>query len=436
MKPKTKPQNQASFLFQDLLEQLNPRAPLLELSRRIPWDVFEKEFADFYKEGGRPAKPIRLMVGLLILRQMENLSDEKVVEVWVQNPYYQAFCGERVFQWRFPCDPSDLTYFRRRIGEEGVEKIFEVSVRLHGKAAQEDEVMVDTTVQEKNITFPTDAKLLAKVIVGCRAIAAREGVSLRRSFRRELPDLLRQRHKSDKTIRRIRTMAGVLIRELERKMPKEALAAHEPRLALFRRLQVQKRQDKGKLYSLHEPDVACIAKGKAHKKYEFGCKASVAWTKTTGIIVGAKAFLGNPFDGHTLDAALNQVERVTGRRPLRAATDKGYRGRKMVGETEILLPGRPKAKTTAHQRRIARDRFRRRAGIEGVISHLKHDFRMLRNYLKGTLGDSMNVLLACAAYNFKKLVRQLGDVFALLAWLSCRLHDAHTGRLPAQTPGF
>lgn len=432
MKPKAKPQKQANFLFPDLLDQLNPKDPLLALAKMIPWAVFEKEFAGFYKEVGRPAKSIRLMVGLLILKQMENLSDERIVEAWCRNPYYQAFCGERHFQWRFPCDPSDLTYFRKRIGEEGVEKIFEISVRLHGKAAQEDEVMVDTTVQEKNITFPTDAKLLAKVIVGCRAIAAREGVSLRRSFRRELPNLLRQRNKSDKTIRRIRTMAGVLLRELERKMPKEALAAYERRLALYRRLQAQKRQDKGKLYSLHEPDVTCIAKGKAHKKYEFGCKASVAWTKTSGVIVGAKAFAGNPFDGHTLDAALSQVEQMTGVRPLRAATDKGYRGRKMVGGTEILLPGRPKTKATVYQRRIARERFRRRAGIEGVISHLKHDFRMLRNYLKGTLGDAMNVLLACAAYNFKKLVRQLGDVFAFLAWLMGRLYQVHTVSLAAQ----
>ena len=426
MKPKTKPQKQSNFLFADLLDQLNPKDPLLVLASRISWEAFEEEFVGLYKGTGRPAKPIRLMVGLLILKQMENLSDERIVEAWCRNPYYQAFCGERHFQWRFPCDPSDLTYFRKRIGEQGVEKIFEVSVAIHGAAAQEPEVMVDTTVQEKNITFPTDAKLLAKVIGGCRAIAAREGLGLRRSFRRELPKLLRQRDKSDKTIRRIRTMAGVLIRELERKLPKESLPVHEPRLALFRRVQTQKRQDKGKLYSLHEPDVACIAKGKAHKKYEFGCKASVAWTKTTGIIVGAKAFTGNPFDGHTLEAALSQVEKVTGARPLRAATDKGYRGRKKIGETEILIPGLPKAKATAYQRRMARERFRRRAGIEGVISHLKHDFRMLRNYLKGTLGDSMNVLLACAAYNFKKLVRQLGDVLAFLAWMACRTHRVHT----------
>ena len=436
MKPRMAPQKQANFLFADLLDQLNPKAPLLVLAKRIPWVAFERQFASLYCEAGRPAKPIRLMVGLLILKQMENLSDERIVEAWCQNPYYQAFCGERHFQWRFPCDPSELTYFRRRIGEAGAEKIFEVSVGLHDKAAQEPEIIVDTTVQEKNITFPTDAKLLAKVIEGCRDIAAQEGIGLRRSFRRELPDLLRQRGKSPRTIKRIRTMAGVLLREVERKIPRASLARHAARLELFRRVQAQKRQDKGKIYSLHEPDVSCIAKGKAHKKYEFGCKVSISWTKTSGVIVGAKSFTGNPYDGNTLEESLNQVEAITGRRPLRAATDKGFRGSRKVGETEIFWPGRPKGETTAYQRRVARHRFRRRAGIEAVISHLKHDYRMLRNYLKGTLGDAMNVLLACAAYNFKKLVRQLGDLFAFLAWVMCRPHQVHTVRSMTFRPGF
>lgn len=207
------------------------------------------------------------MVGLLILKQIENFSDERIVEAWVHNPYYQDFCGERHFQWTFPCASSDLTYFRRRIGEEGAEKIFAVSVSLHGKGAQDAEFIVDTTVQEKNITFPTDAKLLAKIIEGCRKITPEEGIVLRRSFRRELPNLLRQRGKSDKTIRRIRTMAGMLIRELERKLPRQTLARYASRLGLFRRVHAQKRQDKNKIYSLHESGVACIAKGKTHKKY-------------------------------------------------------------------------------------------------------------------------------------------------------------------------
>lgn len=418
MKAKPARNDQGNFLYKDLIDQLNPSHPLLTLAAAIPWERFEQEFSGLYSQRGRPAKPIRLMVGLMILKQFENLSDERVIEAWVQNPYYQAFCGEIHFQWKPPCDHSDFTYFRRRIGEDGAHLIFEVSVGLHGDGAKEREITVDTTVQEKNITFPTDVKLLTKIIKKCRKIAADEGLGLRRSFRRELPGLLRQRFKSRKTIKRIRTMAGVLIRELERKLPKEALARHTESLQLFQRVHDQKRTDKDKIYSLHEPDVLCIGKGKEHKKYEFGRKASIAVTKTTGVIVGAMSFNKNIFDGHTLPDVLEQVWQTTEVCPEVAICDRGYRGRKKVGDTSILTPGRPKKSDTPYQRRKARQRFRRRAGIEPVIGHLKHDHRMARNFLKGTLGDSINLFMACAAFNFRKWVRA---VIHFLTLLSLRL---------------
>lgn len=410
---RTKPikQKQKHLVYPDLLDQLNPKDPLLALGRCIPWERFEEEFAELYSSVGRPAKPVRLMVGLMILKQLENLSDERVIEAWVRNPYYQAFCGEQHFQWKFPCDPTDLVYFRKRIGEDGVKLIFEVSVGLHGDAAKECEITVDTTVQEKNITFPTDVKLLTKVILGCRKIAKKAGIQLRRSFRRELPRLLRQRNQTRKTIKRIKTMAGVLVRELERKLPADVLAAHRDQLDLYLRVQTQKRSDKNKIYSLHEPGVLCIGKGKAHKKYEFGAKASIAWTRTTGVIVGAKSFATNVFDGHTLPEVLDQVEAITGKRPEIAICDRGYRGRKKIGGTEILLPSRPKKTDTAYQRRKARMRFRRRAGIEPVISHVKHDYRMARNYLKGAIGDAINLFMAAAAFNFRKWIRALDHIF-------------------------
>ncbi|WP_237559856.1 IS5 family transposase [Desulfohalovibrio reitneri] len=418
MKAKPAKSDQGNFLYEDLIDQLNPKDPLLKLAANIPWERFEQEFSSLYSEYGRPAKPIRLMVGLMILKQLENLSDERVIEAWVRNPYYQAFCGETHFRWRLPCDPTDLVYFRKRIGEGGARLIFEVSVGLHGDDAMEREIAVDTTVQEKNITFPTDVKLLTKVIKRCRAIAEFEGISLRRSFRRELPGLLRQRFKSRKIIKRIRTMAGVLIRELERKLPRDSLARHREAMQLFRRVHDQKRTDKNKIYSLHEPDVLCIGKGKEHKKYEFGRKASIAWTKTTGVIVGAMSFKENVFDGHTLPDVLEQVSQITESCPEAAICDRGYRGRKKVGDTSILIPGRPKKSDTPYQRRKARQRFRRRAGIEPVIGHLKHDFRMAKNFLKGALGDAINLLMAAAAFNFKKWMRGLKHFLSLFApWL-------------------
>ena len=414
MRAKPKKQAQGNFLYPDLLDQLNPKDPLLKLADQIPWGRFEEEFAGLYSIHGRPAKPTRLMVGLMLLKQLENLSDERVVEAWTQHPYFQAFCGMTQFQWELPCDPTDLVYFRKRIGEAGAQLIFEVSVKLHGDDAKESEVTVDTTVQEKNVTFPTDKRQLRKIIEGCRKIAKKEGVKLRRSFRRTLPGLLRQRKMTRKVVKKMKTMAGALIRELHRKLPVEALERHRKKLDLYERFRLQKRKDKNKIYSLHEPDILCISKGKAHKKYEFGRKASIVVTKTTGIIVGAMSFTKNVFDGHTLPDVLEQCGEITGSRPSIAICDRGYKGKKQGGDTQILIPGRPKKTDTPYQRRKARQRFRRRAAIEPVIGHLKHDHRMARSYLKGAVGDAVNVFMACAAFNFKKLMKKLGSFFALL----------------------
>lgn len=415
MHPK-KPDTQRSFLYPDLLDQLDPRNHLLVLAGAIDWQVFEDNFRPLYAASGRPAKPIRLMVGLLILKQLENLSDERVVEAWVQNPYFQAFCGRKRFTWKLPCDPSELTYFRRRIGEDGVRKIFEVSVSLHGDKAKETEVIVDSTVQEKNITFPTDTKLLTKIVARCHAMARHENVKLRRSYQREIKGLLRiirfkskGRNKKEfqRSIKRLRTIAGILIRELQRKLCPEALAVHQQSLCLYDRVQRQKRSDKRKIYSLHEPGVDCIGKGKAHKKYEFGAKASVTTTKTTGIIVGALSFQGNPFDGHTLPAVLSQVESIVGQRPSMAICDRGYKGQRQIETTRVIIPESGKGPKTEHEKRKARERFRRRAAIEPIIGHLKNDHRMRRNYLKGQIGDSLNLFMACAAFNFRKFIRIL-----------------------------
>lgn len=357
------------------------------------------------------------MVGLMLLKQMENLSDERVVEAWTRNPYFQAFCGMTEFQWSLPCDPTDLIYFRKRIGEDGARLIFEVSVAMHGDDAKEREITVDTTVQEKNVTFPTDLKLLTKIIEGCRKIAGQEGIRLRRSYRRVLPKLRMERMKMVKKAKKMRTMAGALIRELQRKLPKEVLERHQDQLALFERVRRQKRSDTNKIYSLHEPDILCIGKGKAHKQYEFGRKASIAVTKTTGIIVGALSFNENIYDGHTLPEVLEQCWTITETCPSVAICDRGYRGLKQVGDTQILTPKPPKKKDSRYQRRKARQRFRRRAAIEPVIGHLKHDHRMARSYLKGAVGDAINLFMACAAFNLRKLMRKLGGFFALLSFL-------------------
>jgi transposase, IS5 family len=414
MKKPSPTSNQPSFLFADLLDQLNPKHPLLLLAKQLPWDFLEQEFSPLYAAVGRPAKPIRLMVGLCLLKHMENLSDEAVVRNWVQNPYYQAFCGETEFQWQFPCDPTDLIYFRKRIGAAGFEKILAASIALHGAAVLEDEVCVDTTVQEKNITFPTDAKLYRKIIVRCWRIAHEHGIALSRTYAKEVKqrrlELRFGQHPKKRVIarkaqQRLKTIAGRLLREIQRKLPADVLVHYAEDFALYQRVLNQKRADKNKIYSLHEPHVYCMSKNKEHKRYEFGTKVSITTTRDSKIILGALAFDSNVYDGHTLPAVIDQIKRLLGRVPSVAITDRGYRGRKKVGETKIVTPCTAPNIQDDKLREEARRRFRLRAGIEPVIGHLKSDHRLKRNFLKGFVGDQINVLLAAAAFNLRKWIR-------------------------------
>jgi IS5 family transposase len=409
-KPDSTPQTQ--FLMPDLPALLDARQPLYRLAQTIEWRQFETAFGALYAEEGRPALPIRRMVGLLLLKQLCNLSDERVVEQWALNPYFQFFCGEREFQWGAPCAASELVHFRDRIGPEGAEKLLAMSVALHGDKAKEKEVVMDTTAQEKAITFPTDSKLHAKVVQAARRIARRCGLTLRQSYVRTVPKLLqaqrgwrhpRTRKLARKAARKLKTIAGRLVRELERKLPQGH--GHADTLSLCRRILAQKRQDKNKLYSLHEPHIYCLAKGKAHKEYEFGAKASLVIGKIHGVILGALNLEKNTYDGHTVEPALAQVERVAGYRPAKGIADRGYRGRRHFGATELLTPGIPQADATAYARRRARERFRRRAAIEPRIGHLKSDFRLGRNFLHGVKGDAMNLLLAATAANLRLWVR-------------------------------
>ncbi|VAW63289.1 Transposase, IS4 family [hydrothermal vent metagenome] len=403
-----------SFVDMNLSSLLDPKNKLYDLSNKIDWSYFEEEFSVLYSDTGRPAKAIRLMVGLLFLKQLENLSDEMVVERWVQNPYYQYFCGEIEFQWQFPVAASDLVHFRHRIGPKGAEKLLTVSINLHGKKALEKEVFVDTTVQEKNITFPTDSKLHKKISEKSIKIAKDAGIKLRRTYKRTLTSLLQSQHnrshpkrakKARSAARRLKTIAGSLVRELRRKLPAEKLLKHKKELEIFEAVLAQTRKSKNKIYSLHETEVCCISKGKEHKKYEFGQKVSIAKTRKNGIIVGALLCENNPYDGHTLHEVFKQIQRLTGKNPQICSADRGYRGVTSIGEIQIKIPKPPKKKATQYEKYKERKRFRERAGIEPVISHLKHGFRAKRNFLKGLHGDSFNIIMAAAAYNLKKWLK-------------------------------
>jgi IS5 family transposase len=420
MKSNSPNQDETSFLYQGLKEMLNPKEPMYQLAEKIPWLELEKAFTKYYVEFGRPSKPIRLMVSLMLLKHMNNLGDETVIEQWVQNPYWQYFSGEKTFQWKFPVEPSDLVHFRKRIGEEGIKKILGISISIHGKEAMEKEVVIDTTVQEKNITFPTDVKLHKRIIRQCTQIADKERVEQRQSYKRTVKKLVmaqrfrkhpKNRKKALQAERKLKTISGRMVRELERKLTEEQKQKYEKSFDIYNKILRQKKTDKEKIYSIHEPKVYCISKGKEHKKYEFGSKASLVITKKSGIIVGAYSLEKNEYDGHTLPKALDQCEQLRGLRPTTAIVDRGYKGKTRIGETEILIPKPPKKNSSEYEKKKARARFRRRAAIEPVIGHLKTDNRLSRNFLKGVIGDQINVMLAASAFNLKKWMRKAKTFF-------------------------
>ena len=394
---------------------IHPEHELCLLAKKIEWDYLEKEFAPLYGKVGRPSIPIRTIVGLLLLKQMYNLGDETVLERYLENPYWQHFCGEIYFQYNLPFDPSDFVHFRNRVGEEGMKKIFKQSVELFGKkkvCKEVKEVRVDTTVQEKNITFPTDRKLTEKVIEYCKRIANKEGIKLKRTYGREIKKLKHQlrfarkpknMNKLRKSQKRLHRLAFKIYHDVVNQLNPIPGKYREEFDVLYRVL-TQKRDDTNKVYSIHEPDVLCISKGKEHKQYEFGNKSSFAYTRKSGIIVGAMAIEGNIYDGRTLKPQLDQIEELTGGKVKKAIVDRGYKVKGGLPGVDIVMPKNLK-RESYYLKKKREERCRSRAGIEGLISHLKHDHRMLRNYLGGTAGDQINTLLAAAAYNMKKWMR-------------------------------
>lgn len=417
MKGKQSSQDQKNLFRSTLKEIINPRHELVILSQQIDWKTFEDSFEPLYSHTGKPGVPIRMMVGLLLLKRIYNLGDETVMAQWLQNPYFQYFCGESEFQWEYPCDPSDMVHFRKRIGQKGAEKIFQVSVDIRKDEIKNTDVLIDTTAQEKNITYPTDAKLLLKVIQNCNKIASEQKVRQRQTYKRTMKKLLlkqrfahhpKRKKEARAALRKLRTIAGRLVRELERTLDDQALNQYKEQLNNCNKIVAQKKQDKNKIYSLHEPTTACIAKGKAHKKFEFGSKVSFAVVPKVNIIVGIKNFNGNPNDSITLKPALDNIEKISGIKFKNAIVDRGYRGKKVINGTTIVTPKPPNAKQP-YSKDTMRKKCRMRAAVEPVIGHVKFDCRMARNYLKGAIGNDVNANLAAAGYNFRGLLNKIKE---------------------------
>ena len=392
--------------------------PLVGLSKVINWSHFDQAFGKLYSEGqGRPAKPTRLMVGLHYLKHAFDLSDEEVVAQWVENPYWQHLCGEEYFQHEFPIDPSSMTRWRNRLKSEGLETLLSETVRagLKTKVLKRTSLQrlnVDTTVQEKAISFPTDAKLYHRMREQLVNKAKVHGIELRQSFSRLSKNALfmqgryrhaRQGKRANKQVRKLKTCLGRVLLDIERKVSdnSELQAGFASLFGTAHRLLQQQRKDKNKLYSLHAPEVECIAKGKVHKKYEFGCKVSVATSSKDNFVVGVQAFHGNPYDGHALNESIKQVERLVQFSAKEVFVDLGYRGHDYEGEAKVHVGSRGKKKKLPSLRKW----LKRRSAIEPVIGHMKTDGRLGRNYLLGQEGDRINAILCGAGHNIRKLLR-------------------------------
>jgi transposase, IS5 family len=434
MRPRERRESGEQDLFRARLDQIiDTKHALVRLAPTIDWGFLEATFGAVYEDGaGRPPLPTRLMAGLAILKHTYDLSDEVVCELWLENPYYQYFCGEEFFQHRLPFDRSSMTHWRNRVGAERLQALLQESLAAATrsgaiKPADLARAIVDTTVQPKNVTFPTDAKLVNRAREKLVTLAKKLGVELRQSYARVGKFALvkhqryahaRQFDRAAKALRKLKTYLGRVIRDIARKIEGHPRRenAFARLMSLARRVRDQQRGQRGpKVYSLHAPEVECIGKGKPHKPYEFGVKVSVATTlkrcKGGQFVTHVQALPGNPYDGHTLARVIPAIEALLGNTIERLHADAGYRGHNAPPEYKF------KVYTAKQKRRVTpqiKREMRRRSAIEPVIGHLKNEHRMGRNYLAGRRGDANNAILAAVGYNFRRLIRWLTLLFFIV----------------------
>lgn len=440
MKPHSRAPEQDDLLRPRLVEMIDTRHELVKLAALIDWEFFEREWASFFpSHQGRPATSPRLVAGLMYLQHAFKLSDEAVIARWVENPYYQHFTGEAFFRHRPPIDPSSLVRWRQRIGEEGVEWLLTKTIeagRASGTVSDMSlkRVAVDTTVMEKNIAHPTDARLYERARALLAGLAQEAGIGLRQSYARLAPRLAaqvgryahaRQFKRMRKALRQLKGYAGRVRRDLRRHLQEIPAGPLREKvldaLWLTGRLLEQGPKTKGKIHSLHEPEVDCISKGKARVRYEFGTKVSLATTIDEGFVVGARSFPGNPYDGHTLAQALEQVAILTDQVPDLAVVDRGYRGHG-VETTRVLISGTRRGLTPVLARLL-----RRRSAIEPEIGHMKSDGRLARCPLKGCIGDAVFAVLCACGHNIRKILAHLRAFWCLFLHLIAVAisHDNH-----------
>lgn len=404
--------SQHNFFRPLLVDFINPNHGLVLLADKIDWKAIEDEFSGLYSQTGQRGVPIRFMAACLMLKQLKNLGDETLAKAWVEDPYMQYFCGMAHFEHTFPHDPTVFVRFRQRIGEGGVEFLFAQSLAIQSDRAITKEAVSDTTVQEHFVRFPTDARMCSRGAKLLVQAAAQEGVELRQSYTKTIKNLLRATHNAHhprrrklarRSAKKLHTILGRLHREVQRKFTQEQLVRHQQIIELTGRVLAQERHSKDKVYSYHKPFTSCIAKGKAHKPYEFGSKVGLMMHPKNLLILAIDAFQGNPHDTKTLEPLIEQHKRLVPNTKLEfVAYDRAVRSPMQIHGVTVSGPTKRRKKDSEHFVKKQRARFRRRAAIEPVIGHLKTDFRMAQNYLWSKSGTRINAMLAAMAWNMTK----------------------------------
>lgn len=423
MRPKKPKTADHDDLFRARLDQIiNLKHELVALADKIDWTWLDAQLADCFSEKGRPAEPVRFMIGMFLLKHTYGLSDEQVWERWVHDPYFQYFTGEEFFQHALPHERSGLSHWRKRIGDRLDILLAETLRVAHDTGALKTSdlarVTIDTTVQPKNVAFPTDAQLLETAVRQLAKLARKHGVPLRQSYVRlaKRAAMMAGRYAHAKQFKRmnrhikfLHTRLGRIIRDIQRKIDGDGTLQEVFAIPLGRAVHIrgQKRRQRGwKLYSWHAPETECIGKGKARAPYEFGVKVSITTTnkrcKGGQFILHAKALPGNPYDGHTLKDVLNETEILTGREIERAYVDKGYVGHDAPRPHRVYRSGQ---KRGVHGQ--IKTELRRRSAIEAVIGHCKTDGHLGRNFLKGRLGDQINAIMSAVGYNLRLILKWL-----------------------------
>ena len=423
MRPKQQQKARHDDLFRARLDQIiNMKHELVILADRIGWTWLDEQLAECFSSEGRPAEPVRFMIGMFLLKHTYALSDEQVWERWVSDPYFQYFTGEEFFQHALPHERSGMSHWRKRIGDR-LDILLQESLRIaHDTGALQKSdlarVTVDTTVQPKNVAFPTDAGLLETAIRQLGKLAKAHDVPLRQSYARlaRTAAMMAGRYAHAKQFKRmngrikfLRTRLGRIIRDIGRKTGCDAALQEVFAVALSRARQIRSqspRQRGWKLYSWHAPETECIGKGKARAPYEFGVKVSLTTTNKRcrggQFILHARALPGNPYDGHTLREVIGETEALTGREIERVYVDKGYRGHDAPYPNRVFRSGQRRG---VHGQ--IKKELRRRSAIEPVIGHCKTDGHLGRNFLKGRLGDQINAVMSAVGYNLRLILKWL-----------------------------